>query len=144
MSTTEVALGARLRIAIAEPDNWRELFRFAVVGISGYTINLVTFAVLVHPARVPYAMAAVISFLTGLSVTFILNRRWTFQAHEGIAHHQAARFVAVSTVGFLVGLGLLTLLVETHAMPKVGAQAIAAAAVAPLTFVLNKLWTFAA
>ena len=49
----------------------------------------------------------------------------------------------VSFVAFLVSLGVLTLLVEARASPKLPAQAIAIVAATPLNFVGNKLWSFA-
>ena len=45
---------------------------------------------------------------------------------------------------FLLGLGGLWLLIERAGLPALPSQALAVACVAPLTFTLNKRWTFRA
>ena len=82
-----------------------------------------------------YLVAATLAFLVAVSNNFLWNRHWTFRAGDGRARrHQAARFLLVSVVAFLVGLVLLTLLVEVAGMPRGPAQAIAIVAVTPLSF----------
>ena len=56
---------------------------------------------------------------------------------------QALRFFTVSAVAFVLSVGLLQLLVEPGGLPHVLAQALSVAAVMPVTFAGNKLWTFA-
>ena len=52
------------------------------------------------------------------------------------------RFLVVSTGAILVSLGILTLLIEVWDVREVTAQAIAIVAVTPLSFLVNKLWSF--
>ena len=137
-------LASRLRIAVRDPAAWRQLLRFAVVGAGGYVVNLVVFAVAVHGAGLDYRVAAFAAFGVAVSNNFLWNRRWTFRTQTGYgpAHHQAARFLLVSGAAFLVGLGLLTLLVEVVGLAEVPAQAAAIVAVTPFSFLANKLWSF--
>ena len=134
---------ARLRAGLRTPRNWLELMRFAVVGGSGYALNLAVFALAVHGLGTGATLAATLAFAVAVTNNFVLNRRWTFRAHRGPAHHQAARFLAVSLAGFAVNLVVLTVLVGPGGLPEVPAQAIAIALATPLTFLGNKLWTFA-
>ncbi len=119
-----------------------QLVRFALVGASGYVVNLVVFAAAVHVAALAYPAAATLAFLVAVSNNFLWHRRWTFRAHAGRARNQAARFLIVSVTAFLAGLAILTALIELLGMPEVPAQACAIVAVTPLSFVANKLWTF--
>jgi len=137
-------LRVRLRSAARRPDAWLQLLRFAIVGISGYVVNLAVFTLALNVAGMPYLLAATIAFLVAVSNNFLWNRRWTFKLdeHHRPVHHQAARFLTVSVVAFLAGLGLLALLVEAAGMPEVAAQAISIVAVTPLSFLANKLWSF--
>ena len=137
-------LASRLRIAVRDPAAWRQLLRFAVVGAGGYVVNLAVFALAVHGAGLDYRVAALAAFGVAVSNNFLWNRRWTFPAQTGHspAHHQAARFLLVSGAAFLVGLGLLTLLVEVAGLAEVPAQAAAIVAVTPFSFLANKLWSF--
>jgi putative flippase GtrA len=135
------AHGRRVRAALAQPANWLQLIRFASVGASGYAVNLAVFAVCVHVLGAAPGVAATAAFLVAVTNNFLWNRGWTFRAHDGPAHHQAARFLAVSLGGFAWNLGALALLVAAG-LPSVLAQAIAIATATPLTFLGNKLWTF--
>ncbi len=135
-------VGVRVRRAVRTPRAWLQLLRFAVVGASGYLVNIAVFAVAVHGAGFGYKAAATLAFLVAVSNNFLWNRHWTFRAGDGRAHHQAARFLLVSTGAFVVSLGILTLLIEVWGVREVPAQAIAIVAVTPLSFLVNKLWSF--
>jgi dolichol-phosphate mannosyltransferase len=132
----------RVRRGLRRPANWWELVRFAVVGASGYAVNLGTFALCVHPLAIDYRVAAVLAFLVAVTNNFWWNRHWTFGAADGHAGFQAARFFVVSGLAFLVSLGILQLLVDDAGMAKLAAQALAIAAATPFNFLGNKLWSF--
>ncbi len=132
----------RVRAGLRKPSNWMQLVRFAAVGASGYAVNLVVFALLVHGASIDYKVAAAGAFVVALSNNFIWNRLWTFRASDGHAGFQAARFVVVSLAAFGFNLLVLFVLVEFADMPKVPAQALAIISATPLNFLGNKLWSF--
>ena len=131
-----------LPLALRQPRNWIQLLRFAMVGASGYAVNLAVFGALVHGAAVDYRLAATGAFLVAVANNFVWNRAWTFSARDGHAGFQAARFRLVSLAAFGVNLVLLAALVDASGLPKIEAQAIAIAAATPLSFLGNKLWTF--
>ncbi len=121
-----------------------QFVRFALVGASGYLVNLVTFALVVHVAGEHYRLAATAAFLVAVSSNFVWNRHWTFAARDGRRSHQAARFLTVSVAAFLISLVALTALVDGAGLAKLPAQAIATIAVTPISFLGNRLWTFKA
>jgi len=138
-------LSARVRVAVRDPAAWLQLLRFAVVGASGYVVNLAVFTLALHGAGADYRVAAVAAFGVAVSNNFLWNRRWTFRAETGRAeraHHQAVRFLIVSVGAFLVGLALLTALVEFAGVAELPAQALSIVAVTPISFLANKLWSF--
>jgi dolichol-phosphate mannosyltransferase len=132
----------RIHLASRRPDAWLQLFKFALVGGSGYVVNLIVFALLTEVAGAHHLLAAVGAFCVAVSNNFILNRIWTFRARDGHAGFQAARFFAVSLIGLGFNLTLLELLVSAGGLPELPAQAIAVALATPVNFVGNKLWTF--
>ncbi|HEV3002117.1 MAG TPA: GtrA family protein [Solirubrobacteraceae bacterium] len=136
-------LRARMHAGMRRPANWFELVRFGVVGASGYVVNLVVFSLLVHAAGAHYRLAATGAFLVAVANNFLWNRRWTFRAHDGHAGFQAARFLTVSVGAFAFNLAMLELLIAGFGAPEVPAQAVAIAAATPLSFLGNKLWSFA-
>lgn len=136
-------IGTRVRLGVRRPANWLELVRFSLVGASGYVVNLAVFSLLVHAAGADYRVAAVGAFLVAVTNNFLWNRGWTFRARAGHAGFQAARFLAVSVGAFAFGLLVLELLVAGAGVPEVPAQATAILAATPLSFLGNKLWSFA-
>jgi putative flippase GtrA len=108
-----------------------------------------------------YHVYSTIAFLVASLSNFQLNRTWTFKS---AAHARWWReywpFLTVGMMGQLIGLGLLTLLLHPHSVISLPtsifddtsgfrsrlywAQLTVIALVTPLSFVLNKLWTFAA
>lgn len=138
------SLQQRVRSGLRVGDNWRQLLRFAVVGGSGFVVNLIVFWALVHPGGQDYRLANVAAYLVAVTNNFALNRRWTFRqsAEGGHAGFQAVRFFVVSLGAQLVSLIILEVLVVGADAPKLIAQAIAVLAATPLNFLGNKLWSF--
>jgi dolichol-phosphate mannosyltransferase len=138
----------RVRAGLRKPANWLQLVRFAVVGASGYVVNLVVYTLLEHGLSASYALAATGAFVVALSNRFVCNRLRTLRAGAGHAGYQAPRLGVDSLVAFAFNLIVLYALVEgagmddVMAMGTVPAQAIAIAVATPLNFVGNKLWSF--
>lgn len=133
--------GARMRAAIKKPQNWVQLFKFCVVGGSGYIVNLAVFALAVEIGDMHHLVAATLAFAVAVTNNFWWNRHWTFSAREGHAGFQAARFLTVSIVAFLFAAAVLELLVRAG-MEEIPAQAISIVTATPLSFVGNKMWSF--
>ena len=132
----------RVHLGTRKPANWMQLVKFALVGGSGYVVNLVVFALLSEVAGLHHIPAAVGAFCVAVTNNFLLNRHWTFRARDGHAGFQAARFFAVSLVGLGFNLAVLELLVSVAEVPELPAQALAVAMAMPVNFIGNKLWTF--
>jgi putative flippase GtrA len=132
----------RVRTGLRKPGNWLQLLRFGAVGGSGYVVNILVFTIVVHAVGLGHLVAATAAFLVAVTNNFLLNRHWTFDAREGHAGFQAARFFAVSLVAFAFNLVVLELLITRGGLPAVPAQALAIIAATPLSFVGNKLWSF--
>jgi putative flippase GtrA len=141
MSGAQNTFAVRLAGAARSRDSWLQLLKFGVVGGSGYLINLGVFAFLSGNLGVYHAVAAIGAFCVAVTSNFLWNRYWTFGPGEGLAHMQAARFLAVSVACLVINLAVLELLVRSG-MGELAAQAIAVAVAMPFNFLGNKLWTF--
>jgi dolichol-phosphate mannosyltransferase len=130
----------RFHLAARHPDNIRQLFRYCVVGATGYAVNLIAF--LIGDRETTYTIAFAIAFVLAATSNFAWNRLWTFRVRHGVPHHQYARFLTVSTVALCLDLAVLRALVETGGMAKVPAAALAILVAMPVSFLGNKLWTF--
>lgn len=142
-TTVPTPLSVRLAAAARRPAAWMQLLRFAAVGASGTVVNLVVYALATGPGGLDYRLAAVLGFAVAVTHNFVLNRWWTFRGTSGHAGFQAARFVTVSLAGLAVNLLVLHVLVDSFGAGKLLGQAAAIAAATPMSFVGNKLWSFA-
>ena len=108
-----------------------------------------------------YHVFSTIAFLVANLWNFQLNRLWTFRSakHSGWLREYLP-FLTVGLLAQVIGLGILTLLMHPDsplALPPnifddstgfrtrlYWAQLVTIAVVTPVSFVLNKLWTFSA
>lgn len=141
--SASTGLAYRIGAAARRRATWVQLFKFGLVGGSGYVINLAVFALLAGSLGVHHTIAAVGAFCVAVTNNFLWNRYWTFGPGEGPAHFQAARFFVVSLASLGLNLVVLEALISSHSMGELTAQAIAVAVAMPFNFLGNKLWTFA-
>ena len=108
-----------------------------------------------------YHVYSTIAFVVANLWNFQLNRLWTFRSakHAGW-FKEYFPFLTVGILGQIVGLGILTLLMHPNSIFSLSttffdnstgfrtrfywAQLITIAIVTPLSFLLNKFWTFSA
>jgi putative flippase GtrA len=135
------SLRVRTGRALRRSQNWVELAKFCVVGLSGYVVNLAVYTALLRGADVHYLTAAACSFVVAVTSNYTWNRIWTFRRHRGHLYYQGLRFLVVSVCALGANLLALRMLVALG-VDKVVAQAIAIILVTPLNFIGNKLWSF--
>jgi putative flippase GtrA len=133
----------RLRHGVRDSDNWLQLLKFCAVGGSGYVVNLIVFSFFLEVVGVHHLIAASAAFVFAVANNFWWNRHWTFDARDGHAGFQAARFFSVSLFAFAFAAALLEVLVRFTGLSELTAQAISIIAATPLNFVGNKMWSFA-
>lgn len=136
--------GRRLGSGLRHPGNRKQLGRFLCVGASGYIVNTVAFFIFLHLAGLDYKLAFGVAFLFGCTNNFFWNRHWTFEAYHDHPARQAMRFLAVSLIVAVCAYAIMVGLVHTTDMWKVPADAIAWIVVTPISFVVQKLWSFKA
>ncbi len=125
--------------ALRQPHNWIQLFKFGLVGASGFAINLVVYKLLLGYGA---HQAAAVSFIVAAASNYWWNRHWTFSGQKGSFALQGMRFYAVSAAAFVVNQIWLVVFLDWLGWGKVIAQAVAIVLVTPLNFLGNKLWSF--
>lgn len=120
------------------------MLRFGAVGVAGFVVDAsVLLAVLTFTPIGPYA-GRVISFLCAATVTWALNRRFTFTgARIAPAGSQWIRFVAVNAIGGAVNYGVYALCIaRLGAEPPFPVLAVALGSIAGLAFNFTLSRTF--
>ena len=134
----------RFSYEVRHPENHKQLVRFLCVGASGYVVNLVAFFIMIHALGIADKVSFVVAAVIAATNNFVWNRHWTFGAKEDHPVGQALRFYLVSFVVLLFAVGIYTLLVDIGLSMKTVAVAIAWIIATPLSFIVQKLWSFKA
>lgn len=133
------ALATRTARALRSPHNWIQLVKFGIVGISGYVINLVVYALLLGLGA---HVAAVISFVVSAASNYWWNRHWTFAHQKGHFAYQGLRYLIVTLAALGVNQLWLLVFLDWFGWGKLVSQALAIALILPVNFLGNKLWSF--
>ena len=120
----------------------RQFARYALVGVvSNLTLYLAYLGI--TGLGMGHKLAMTLLYVTGVLVTFVFNRNWTF-GHDGFAHQAFARYVIAYVLGYLLNFGLLWFGVDHFNLPHQGVQAGAIIVVASCVFLIHKYWVFEA
>ena len=138
------SLDAEIPLPLAAPRSLPvgQIARFVAVGGASYVFNLGTYSLGIW-IGLPYLLAATISFAIGFAFNFLANRHWTFVAGGSQAGGQFVRFSCVAALVLALDLVLLRGAVEVAGLHEIVAQGVVILFLAPLSFALNRFWSFA-
>ena len=125
-------------------DHWLgQLVRFTGVGAIGTAVDFTIFALLVLLiAGLPEAIATGISATFGAIVNYFLNYKFTFDTDK--SHKDALpKFMLIAMIAVLMNIVLMFVLHDLLGITALLAKIIATGVVFFITFMGNKLWTFA-
>lgn len=112
--------------------------RYAVIGMSGVTIDFVIFLVLFRMG-VPPLIATSLSTGAGISNNYVWNSWLNFNVK--VAGHRALKFLTVGLVGLTTSAGILQFLISLGTDP-VTAKVLSVPFVVSGQFLANRYWTF--
>jgi putative flippase GtrA len=133
--------GDRLRSLLGEA------FRFGLVGVAGYLVDVAVVTLIVRLGIDPFT-ARVPSFIAAASVTWYLNRRFTFRRAPrggGAVRRQWLLFVVLMLPGAALNYGTYAILVAHWPLARAHlALPVAAGALAGMTinFIVSKMIVF--
>ncbi|MCB1877284.1 MAG: GtrA family protein [Chromatiales bacterium] len=97
--------------------------KFAIVGVINTSVDFGIYLALVYLAHWEPPVANVVSYSTGIVVSFLLNRNWTFSSgdYRLSALSQFLRFVPLNLVGLAISTLIILALLGTigPAMAKI-------------------------
>lgn len=124
----------------------RQILRFSLVGVAGFLVDAGVLTLALRFLGWNLYSARVLSFLTAVTATWIMNRRFTFGAGASASlFGEWVRFTASNAVGGLVNFGtyvwLINSLAAAHDFPVI---AVAAGSLSGLmvNFSLSKIFVF--
>jgi putative flippase GtrA len=100
-----------------------DLLRYLAVGVANTMIGLSTIYLCMSVLRAGDVISNLIGYAVGITCSFILNRRWTFQDHGAMAP-QLVRFLLVLAVAYIINLGTVVGLTTELGVNRYIAQAL--------------------
>jgi len=123
-----------------------EMFRFGVVGTAGFLVDALVLTIGLHAGAGPW-LGRALSYVVAVSVTFSLNRAWTFRAADRSRPmaQDWGLFALVNLVGFACNYGTYAALIAgvplIREFPVLGVAAGSLAGMAG-NFLLSKRYVF--
>ncbi len=106
-------------------------------------IDLAVLYALTDWAGLFYLLSAILSFVLVQSLSYYLNKRFTFRNRSRQIAKQLAVFMLVNAIGFGVSLGLLVLLVEVFGWWYILARIVGMVIAINSNYFMHKRYTFA-
>jgi putative flippase GtrA len=119
----------------------RQFTAFALVGVLATALHYAVLIALVELAQWRAVPAALVGYVAGGVVSYILNRRRTFESDR--PHGEATwRFALVAFVGFCLTYVSMKVFVDRLGAPYLPAQVATTCLVMFVSFAANRSWTF--
>lgn len=129
------------KIIIQLYNKFRHLILYGIIGGLSSGLDFAVYSALVALAGLNYIASNCISVLAGITVSFLLNRKYNFKV-EDKTFRRFVIFLSVGLGGLLFSNLILYLCIECMAMNELLSKVLSIVPVVLLQFVLNKFVTF--
>jgi len=119
-----------------------ELVRYGLTGGLCVGLNVLIVTVLTEYAHLHYLLSFSVCFVTVTLVGFALNRWWTLRKFGGAPAQDLRRYIIVTLGNMAIGVPMCALLVDVVGLPYSAAIVLISVAFVPLTFLLQRNWSF--
>lgn len=119
----------------------RQGLRFALVGLVNTAVGLISIYSILYFTNAGPFIANGIGYAIGFSVSFILNRSWTFE-HEGAARHVLPRYFLVVAVAYLCNFAVVYYVILFLEWNAYLAQPAGIVVYSSITFIGSKVFVF--
>lgn len=116
-------------------------FRYTIVGYCATLCHYTILIVLVETHFATAALASAIGAFAGAGLGYIGNAHFTFNHHTSLSIEQFVRFSLIALLSVLLNTSIVFISTALNINYLLG-QLLATFAVLPLTFFINKQWTF--
>lgn len=99
-------------------------FRFLIVGLLASIINLLCFYILFYKLNVYETLSYSISYVLGVVIGFIFNKRWSFNYKKESNKALFSKYLIVYTFNLFVGMGIFELVLIMSNIEELLVQAI--------------------
>ena len=120
----------------------RQFVKFALVGVINTLTSTSVYLLATRSFGWHPLSANALAFVVAVTVSYVLNKRWTFRDPRRDYHRQYVQFFTVSTIGFSLSEGIIWLVHSVMGIHDLVAFGTAVVIVLFWNFTANRLWTF--
>ena len=117
-------------------------FRFLIVGSLASIINLLCFYFLFYKLNVFEILSYSISYITGVFIGYIFNKRWSFNYKNESNKALFSKYLLVYTFNLFMGMGVFELVLILSNIEELIIQAIVIIITAISNFLALKIYVF--
>jgi len=118
-----------------------KMVKYGLVGLLGTALHFGALLVLVEALRMHPVPASAAGFILVVIVSYLLNRKWTFQATAS-GWKPLLKYLIVSASGLLINISILYVTVDLLQWHYLIGQSLVVVAVPLSNFAFNYYWTF--
>lgn len=122
--------------------NLAQFIKYLIVGGTVTAIDFILLYIFVEFFSIWYMLAAAFSFIIALTVSFFLNKLWTFKNIDKKISLQIVKFVIINLIGLGINLIVLYILVEFFFLWYLSAKVFATAVAVIWNFLGMRNWAF--
>ena len=124
-------------------QKYGQFVRFAIAGAFAFTVNLVALYTFTDIIGIYYLISTVLAFLISFSVSFTLQKFWTFQDNSrDHLHIQLPLYLGMQLTNITLNAGLMFVFVEYLHVWYLYSQGVISLTLAAAIFFLNKKYIF--
>lgn len=119
----------------------RQLRRFVVVGVVVTATHVAMSVLSIELLGLGVQAGTFVAFSCALSLSYLLNRAWTYQA-RGRHRRQLPRFAVVSLAGYGLNAAIMALVTTLLGLSYLFGIAVVVMVLPSLSFLSHRYWTF--
>ncbi len=120
----------------------RQFAKFSLVGTVNTVTSLTVYLLATRLAQLDPLVANALAFIVAVSISFLLNKHWTFRDRARKYVSQYVQFFSVSIIGFGISETVLFVLHKLLGLHDLLAYLVAVAGGLFWNFSVNRAWTF--
>jgi putative flippase GtrA len=121
----------------------RQFSKFAVVGVLNTITSYSVYGISTRWLGLDPLIANVVAFAVAVTVSYVLNKTWTFRDPARVSVNQYSRFVGISAGGFAISEVSILVLHHALGVHDLIAFSVGVGAAMFWNFFANRRWTFA-
>jgi dolichyl-phosphate beta-glucosyltransferase len=123
-------------------NRYRTFVKYCLVGSTVTGVDFIVFSLGFYALGLASVPSKLCAFGVAGTLSYILNRTWTFRSKDQRVSLQFSRFAAVAIVGALLSAATIFFLIDLLSIHPLIANGITSALVLSWNFLANKYWTF--